>query len=106
MKGSGGESKAQAALSKLARQNMAETFNELAAIDLATCYMTSGRDGGATRYEFHIAAYELEPSAVALDGEAFPITLARQGGYASKAQAHSAGLQWCAANLPIQESAP
>ena len=68
----------------------------------SSIYMTRGRDSSATRYEYCIAAYEREPSQVALDGEAFPITLARQGGYASKAQAHSAGLQWCAANLPIE----
>jgi hypothetical protein len=68
---------------------------------LASVYMTSGRDGGSSRYEFHLAGYEIEPSRVALDGEAFPVTLARQGGFMSKAQAHSAGLTWCAANLPV-----
>lgn len=71
---------------------------------LASVYMTSGRDPHrAASYEYQIAAYEIEPGNVALDGEAFPITLQRGAGYASKAQAHSAGLAWCAANLPSDD---
>ena len=79
-------------------------IGQLSNIDLASVYMTCGRDSSATRYEYLIGAQEIVPSCIALDGEAFPITLAKQGGYRSKSAAHTAGLAWCAGNLPIEES--
>ena len=64
----------------------------LANIKPDSAYMTAGRDySRASGYEFLIGAYEITPSQVALDGEAFPVTLARQGGFKSNAAAKRAG---------------
>ena len=64
-------------------------------------YMTAGRDNHtSSRYEYVIGAYEFKPTNLALTGEPFPITLQRETGFKSKAQASKAALAWCAENLP------
>lgn len=63
----------------------------LANIKPDSVYMTAGRAGSGTRYEYVIGAYEINPSQVGLDGERFPVTLARQGGFKSNAAAKRAG---------------
>lgn len=71
-------------------------------INLDTVYMTAGRDyNRASGYEFLIGAYGVAASEVALDGEPFPVTIHRSGGFKTNAAAKHAGLAWVAANLDL-----
>jgi hypothetical protein len=73
---------------------------QLPIIDPASVYMTAGRDyNTATGYEFLIGAYEIEPTVISLSGEPFPVTLHRQGGFATASAAKRAGQRWAQANL-------
>lgn len=59
-------------------------------INMDTVSLTAGRDyHTATRYEYHLGAYEIEPTNVALNGEPFPITLHRETGFKTKAAAEA-----------------
>jgi len=71
-------------------------------IDLASLYMTAGRDyDSCSGYEYLISAYEMEPSNIGRDGVAIPVTIHRASGFRSNAAAKRAGWNWARANLPI-----
>lgn len=69
-------------------------------INLASVYMTAGRDyNRASGYECLIGAYEIEPSQYGLSGEPFPVTLHRVSGFRSNAAAKRHGMKLAQANL-------
>lgn len=76
-------------------------MTDLSAIKLDSVYMTNGRDyESGIGYEYLIGAYEVTPTNFANDGQPFPVTLARKGGFPTNAAAKRAGRKWAAENLP------
>ncbi len=68
-------------------------MTDLTNINTATLHLTSGRDGGSSRYEYHISAMEIVATRHFNDGEAMPVTVERGEHFKTASAAKRAGIK-------------